>query len=866
MKIREIMLIAYGPFTDVRIDLREGEEGLHIIYGPNEAGKSSALRALRSMLFGIPDRTSDDFLHPYTKMRVGAAMQSADGDVLECVRLKGRSSTLRAVDEKTILDASILNQYLKGVDADLFRTMFGIDNAELVRGGKEIIQGGGPMGRIIFAAGSGVANLRAVQEELKSEVALLFKPWGQKPRINATLHKLNKIRKVLRDAQLPGREWVNHDQALQEAQERKQTVDQELARKQRDRHRLERIRAALPMIAERNALLEELKEYASAAVLSENFGEKRRELITRLRIAESNRNQAIQNMEMLKKEMAKIQVNESLLEKSEFIEAAYQELGSHRKAAVDRDKLLARKDILRGEAKDILHGLHDDVKLEDADKLRVNRTDRVRIQELGNQFERIITRMENSQDAIPNLTYGIDKIDIQLKALDAPKGVDPLKDLLVEAEELGALEKRCREDQREIRNDLKTLEMHIKKQPLWSGAMEELESLPVPSLDSIDMFEDRIYKAEGALRDLTSEKMNVQDNLATIEKQIGELRHEQDVPTEEDLQHARDKRSQGWRFIQSRLQGDLIPDEEVHDFMQWFQPSSTLAEAFEASVLQADDIADRLRRDADHVAALENLLAEKSAQKKQFQGLKKDVDAAEKGLSEIRDKWAQLWQPSGIMPLSPREMRGWAQSHAAMAAKATEIRGRKSKVDALQENIEKQRKALDQCLQSLDEPRAEKDETLAALIKRSRKVCEKQEKLRLEKKKLLTEKEQKEKDLAEAMSRVDKSSEELSQWQRQWEHTVRPLGLDADSKPSQANAVIEDLKSMFEMLKEADILEKRIKGIDRDTLEFTARVTSLAQQVAKDLADLPADQSAIELNIMLTRSRAAQTRLQTYER
>ncbi|MDL1964299.1 MAG: AAA family ATPase [Deltaproteobacteria bacterium] len=62
--------------------------------------------------------------------------------------------------------------------------MFGIAHADLVRGGREIIQGGGSMGQIIFAAGSGVANLRAVQEELQSEIDLLFKPSGQKPKIN----------------------------------------------------------------------------------------------------------------------------------------------------------------------------------------------------------------------------------------------------------------------------------------------------------------------------------------------------------------------------------------------------------------------------------------------------------------------------------------------------------------------------------------------------------------------------------------------------------------------------------------------------------------------------------------------------------
>ncbi|MCD4764550.1 MAG: AAA family ATPase, partial [Desulfobacterales bacterium] len=86
MKICEIRLIAFGPFTDVRIDLSGGKEGLHIIYGPNEAGKSSALRALKHMLYGIPERSMDDFLHPYTKMRVGAAIQRKDGDVLEFVR------------------------------------------------------------------------------------------------------------------------------------------------------------------------------------------------------------------------------------------------------------------------------------------------------------------------------------------------------------------------------------------------------------------------------------------------------------------------------------------------------------------------------------------------------------------------------------------------------------------------------------------------------------------------------------------------------------------------------------------------------------------------------------------------------------
>ena len=42
MKILELALAAFGPFTDLVLDLSGGHEGLHLVYGPNEAGKSSA--------------------------------------------------------------------------------------------------------------------------------------------------------------------------------------------------------------------------------------------------------------------------------------------------------------------------------------------------------------------------------------------------------------------------------------------------------------------------------------------------------------------------------------------------------------------------------------------------------------------------------------------------------------------------------------------------------------------------------------------------------------------------------------------------------------------------------------------------------
>ena len=54
MRLATLRLTAFGPFTDR--DLELGESDFQLIYGLNEAGKSTALRALSGLFFGIPER------------------------------------------------------------------------------------------------------------------------------------------------------------------------------------------------------------------------------------------------------------------------------------------------------------------------------------------------------------------------------------------------------------------------------------------------------------------------------------------------------------------------------------------------------------------------------------------------------------------------------------------------------------------------------------------------------------------------------------------------------------------------------------------------------------------------------------------
>ncbi|MBT8363458.1 MAG: AAA family ATPase [Deltaproteobacteria bacterium] len=864
MKILAMKLTAYGPFTDVIMDLSAGQEGFHVIYGPNEAGKSSALRALRHLLYGIPVRSTDDFLHPYSKMRIGAAIQSGSGDVLEFVRLKGRRNTLRAADDRTVIADSVLNQYLAGVDGSLFETMFGIGYADLVRGGREIVQGGGNLGQVIFAAGSGVANLRQVQTDLQAEADALFRPAGQRPKINEALGLINKNRLELRGAQLPGQEWEKHYLALQQARDRVEIVASELKQNQTEMNRLKRIQEAFPIIAKRKELLEEFKEYAAAVLLPDEFPELRRDLLTKLGVSQSEQAQARKSIEAAENAIAKLEISDSILDNSDLIEEIYQELGTQRKASKDCIKLETLKDSLRGEARDILCSLRDDLTVDDAEQLRIKKAQAVRIHELGAAYERIATRIETSREAIPRLAQRISGIENQLKKIGAPVPVENLKRAVDQAEEYVAAEKHCLAERSDIQTAAKTLEAKISRQAHWTGSVEELERLAVPPLETVNSFEERREEADRSYRKIKAEHDRIAQELADLERQIEELRLQQEVPTEADLQKARGLRDRGWRLVLTQLEGAASTGEEVDRYIGELQPAGTLAEAFQTSLVQADEIADRLRREAGRVAAKAKLLADQTAHEKQLAHLKAEFDEAEKTMAVVDKEWFELWQPSGIAPRSPREMQHWIQIHNTMVEKATEIRVKKAKIAAMAAEITGHIKRLEQILQNFAGSAIKGDKTLGDLIKKARRIIEKEDKLRREQEQLEKEKHQRQQELADAGMKVKSSEKDLAQWQKDWEDAVRPLGLDANSVPPQANAVMDELKILFDKLKEADILQKRIQGIDRDADQFAKRVVALVDAVAKDLSGLRPEEAAVELNTRLTRAITVRSNRQTF--
>src|SRR5690606_23734552 len=168
MRFRRIEIPAYGPFTDFSAEFPAGASDFHLVYGPNEAGKSSLLRAMRGFRFGIPAQTPDNFRHGYKKLCVLAALEGEDGESRVIKRRKGNKDTLLEEGDSPVAEGE-LRAMLGAVDEAYFSSLFGLGSEELREGADELLRGEGRLGEALFSASLGGTPVDRVIEALEKE-------------------------------------------------------------------------------------------------------------------------------------------------------------------------------------------------------------------------------------------------------------------------------------------------------------------------------------------------------------------------------------------------------------------------------------------------------------------------------------------------------------------------------------------------------------------------------------------------------------------------------------------------------------------------------------------------------------------------
>src|SRR5579883_59041 len=509
MRILELALHAFGPFTDVVLDLSGGQQGVHLVYGPNEAGKSSALRALKQALFGIPMQSADDFLHAYQKLRIGLRLRNGAGRELAFVRRKGIKNTLLAADGSTPLPDSALATVLKGMTEAEFTRRFAMDHDELVAGGQSILGGSGELGQLLFQTGGGLKNLLEVQRGLDRELEGLFKPAGSRPRINAGLAELKEAKAMVRAGSLPSTEWLEHEAARRTAAERLEQVEGRLEAARAEKRRLERLGDALPVLARLRQCQQDWAELGTVVILPEDFTDSRHEALSRRDAAVAAEAAAQQAVAELDRQIDGLAVPEDLLAEAEAVEQLRDALAGYRKALAALPDERSRLRLVETEIQEMLAELgtapargpdHPGQDLLDAaEAFRPSRAQKAAIAKRTAEHARLTAEHDQAGARVAELTARLEAERTELDRLETPGDPGPLALALRQARDQGDLDGQLETARARLDQAEREAARALGQLPLWTGPLEAIVALAVPSAETVDRFEVELAELDAEL-------------------------------------------------------------------------------------------------------------------------------------------------------------------------------------------------------------------------------------------------------------------------------------------------------------------------------------------------------------------------------
>lgn len=858
MRILDLSLKAVGPFTNARLDLSAGRHGLHVIHGPNEAGKTSALRALAYLLFRFPVRTDDAFVHPYDQLRVGATIEHSSGETLQIVRRKGNKNTLREGDDSTIVADGTLERFLGGIDEETFENLFGIDHRRLRAAGEEIRTGQGRLGELLFAAGTGLAGLGQAKDRLQQRLDALFKPRGQNQKINQALAEYREAQEAVKRAQLPSEEWLRHEQALRDAERAADEVTGRIQSARRALNRQNRIRDAIAPAARRRRLVDERAQLGAVAPLREGFGAEARGAQDALQLGMRTIQQARAVLAELEQQTAATAPRGDLLDAAAEIEYLQEELGAVEKALLHRPRLDNWRQDQEHQANAVLARLGLSRDLEAADELRLRADEPTKIRALAQRYAVLNAHRDEVRAAITKREDLADSLERERSSLGAVVDLTVLRRASRQATKAGDLDGKQAQLRVAADRAVKASARALAALPGWSGPLAALETQQVPLDATIDRIELDWQTLEREIQAL-DERIATADSAArNLDAQIRALDLQQDVPTEEQLRTHRARRDDGWKLVRTAWLDPPADAFVTAKFISELAPDRTLADAFEHAVNQADSVADRLRREAERVARKAEWLGQLDARRADKVEAARIRDQAAAKFDAVRQRLIALGGPLDVAVESPAELRAWLRARLEVVQLAATAHAAVQEVEALDRAIAEHRAALASALSDVGAITTAAESGLGPVAEHAEAILDREDKRSRRLEELSRKAAEAQAELDRDRKRAATVDDDLLAWRQEWSAAMSRIRLEREASPEQAEVVLGELHALADSLAKRRDHVSRIRGIDRDAAQFADHVATLCQRVAPDLEGAEPSASARALAERLASERAAE--------
>lgn len=842
MRVEQLDLIAYGHYTDTTLDLSLPEHGLTVLYGPNEAGKSTARRALLAAFFGFERNNPDAHRYGRHGLRVGVRLSAADSSELSFVR-QGLSRIVG--EDGTDLDDDAVTRFCGGIGRGLYTRLFSIDHDELRTGSESLVAAEGEIGRLVFGASLGSGSVALALHRLDERAAKLFQERGRAQQIPRALDAYRGDMQRAKTARVRSREWDRRRQAVNDAEEQRVKVRADFERARADQARLERIQLARPLLARRVDVAGRLT--ALGNVPSEDWAKRTSEGVGHYRERRASRDSAVVARNRLAAEVDAISVPEALLERAGRIDKLVEGIGRYKKDTTDLPKRRTELDGVAGRLAEQLRVLghaSDDGRI-------VSETHLVAVEVLARRHVELVAEGRTAREELRKAREQVAVATARLRDLPEPPDVAPLDRAL----HLARPKVEAARDLVGGRTDQAAAAADLAAQAgrLGLGALgrDEIEALSVPTAAEVGAERDRRESHRLQLAQLEGERAKLAAATRTIENEIATLGVA--LPDPERLNAAREHRDAGWRIVRRTLQGEAVDTAWAVD--------APLVDAYEVAVADADLAADERYDHADGMATLTQLrsrLADGDVQSRQLDEREEELVAD--GSAAARH-WMERWAAIGVEDRPPEAMSEWLRDQRELVAGIGAWRQREAKLEAIAEDTARQRVALTSALAGGGYGPCSQD--LDLVVAQAEDVVEKAHAMNDARRALATELRLAEEAEPRRTDALNQHEEALAGWQEEWAAAVQPLSLEPSVGPEAAAVAVAAYRALAAAREEAASLNRRIEGIEADRSAYADQVAGAAAGILAHSEDETPSEVVPELQRRLTAAREAHQRRET---
>jgi len=849
MRVRRLDLLRYGRFTDASIELPAHNPDFHIVFGPNEAGKSTALLAIEDLLFGIPHNSTLNFLHDYSSMRIGAVLQK-DGETLEVRRRKGNRDTLLTPEELPMpVGEAALAPFLAGADRAFLARMFSLDHARLRQGGREILEAQDEVGQMLFSAGAGLSGLRESLRALAEEADGL---WASRRAARRKYYqaeeRLKESDHALRFHTVTAAKWQELKRAHDAAQKTYAALESEIERRAAEQRKLGRIRRVYRNVRRKVELDERIAALGEATPLTDDAFQTlqaaERDDATAATRIETLRGQ----LEAARKEWLELTYDTTLVLHEDDIRQLHERRIKVRDGRADLPK--RRAELASAEADLRRLAVELEWEAQDVDQLMGRIPARAKVsavRTLLNRWGERLSAIESAKAAIEEAESRVGELQQQREALGDLGDVSTLAAVTSAMRDIGDVAARIRDA--EVSAEGARADIGRWLDALNPAVADEatLNALVVPLRDTVQTHRDLSRGLDQRVQSCQERIRAAEQELDRRRKAYERLAHDEDAIAPDALSHARQHRDTGWSLIRRRyVEGVSVPEDAVRAFSS---TGGELADAYENAVGAADHLAD-LRFDKAEAAAQLAVISRQTAEQEDLlHGMRQEVAALDEETHAYDAAWREMWSGLPFEPLVPDVMLEWLTARKeALGAIERRVTAERQLAALRRQEAEAKASVLAELIPLGTTTETLTDQPLAVVLEAAADILLRHERAAEIQRRLVETHRQAAADADRKRRLLEKAEAAWSEWQSQWTAALASLGLDSAAKPEAVAAQVDGIDEMrTSAVKVNDLLYERIGKIERDGSAFAQDVARVTASLAPDLAEAEPEEAVLQL-------------------